>query len=1025
MNITEHNDIAQQIGTIFTRIQKEWAPQRQRRLGSYRKLILNFSEELRHDPELSDLKSHQYLLSLMRKWRTTLKEQIAAERRESSYRKSLHLIGQILQDLPEQALLRQGEHRFKVGSDNSLEIRLIKTVKRGVRGFKRMGVKVTNLYRKLIQKEPSVPEPWTHEVCPRYLAMHLVMESEEVWRNEVYHDWYALAQFLYELESWQDTWLLGREVSFTGTQRIYDRIMDPSKAVESLRALLDQQADKFQQVQQHVASSSKQQVEQWQELLLSRLEVAGTLEHRDSYDQASAAVIRKKREESVLNIEEQWIQLSNLLLDEMGLYHELLQYGYRVDQQTEQLLNKLENPLRNTWIAPVQATLDRVIEVYKQIRESDSPEQWEQIREELLSQINTTWIGAVEETSLAETFKELLHQYQVDIQLGIRSISENSRVFDKLNLDDPRPQFVTLELPLRDWATRYIKQQLLQPIHVLVDAWTEAEAQLIASGQEIREIIAVNIESAIEGEIEEQLTDPQGQSMLLDGLERALVKLEQVRGEVEYQRLRANYLLRGKSTETIWRMLEWIGQDELDEFKRADRTGQVKEVATDWKTKLMAVWARLTDRVSVWTRFATQKAKHWGKEVAPWLGIKLESETVGEQRKMDISAYLRETDEQIKQLPYVYRKIFSMEASTEDRFYVPIRDTISRFERAYQNWLAGQPTNAAVVGERGSGKTSLLNQVRQRYLADENCTRITIHQTLWQEEALVRHIAGAMELGTIDSANELIEQLHHRSDKTKNVVILEGIQNTYLRHINGYDAIHQLLLLISKTRESIFWIVSCSRYAWYFLSKAVSIDDYFSVTLQTDALNDEQVERLIMDRHKVSGYDLYFEVSDTIQNSRAFKKVMDDSSEVQAYLRKQYFEKLAEAAEGNGTIAMLFWLRSISKVEDTVLTISPIEITQLNSIDTLKPETIFALAALILHDALDARELAISQHISSHKAELILSRLSTQGLIQHANLAENKEFWAINPLIYRQALRTLRQRNVIHGYGGDRYEMFG
>jgi GTPase SAR1 family protein len=1015
VEITEHNEIEQQIRSIFTRIQKEWTPQRQRRLGLYRKLIVSFAEELRHDPDISDLKSHQYLLSLMRKWRTTLKEQISAERRESSYRKSLHLIGQILQDLPERALLRQGEHRFKVGSDNSLEIRLIKTVKRGICGFQRMGVKVVNLYRKLIQKEQSVPEPWTHEVCPRYLAMHLVMESEEVWRNEVFHDWYALAQFLHELESWQDTWLLGREVAFTGTQRIYDRIMDPSEAVESLRTLLDQQADKFKQVQQHVASSTKQQVEEWQELLLSRLEVAGTLEHRDSYDQASAAVIRKKREESVLNIEEQWIQLGNLLLDEMGLYHELLQYGYRVDQQTEQLLNKLEHPLRNTWIDPVQATLDRVIEVYKQIRESDNPEQWEQIREELLSQINTTWIEAVEETSLAETFTELLNQYQVDIQLGIQSISEESRVFDNLKLDDPQPQFITKELPLRDWATRYVKQQLLEPIQVLVDAWANAETQLISSGQEIREIIAVNIESAIEGEMEEQLTDPQGQSMLLDGLERALIKLEQVRAEVEYQRLRANYLLRGKSTETIWRMLEWIGQDELDEFKRADRSGQVKEVATDWKTKGMAIWARLTDRVSLWTRFATQKVKHLGRKLAPWIGMELESKTVGEQRKMDISAYLRETDEQIKQLPYVYRKIFSMEASTIDRFYVPLGDTFTRFERAYQNWLSGQPTNAAVVGERGSGKTSLLNQMQQKYLAEENCTRITIQHTLWQEEALVKHIAEAMELGTIDSAEELIEQLRNRADKTKNVVILEGIQNTYLRHINGYDAIDQLLLLISKTRDSIFWIISCSRYAWYFLSKAVSIDDYFSVTLKTDTLDDEQLERLIMDRHKVSGYDLYFEVTDTIKNSRAFKKVMDDSAGIQAYLRKQYFEELAEVAEGNGTIAMLFWLRSISKVDDTVLTISPIEITQLDTIDTLKPETMFSLAALILHDALNAKELAISQHIPSSKAELIISRLATLGLIQEANLDDGKEFWAINPLIYRQALRTLRQRNVIHG----------
>ncbi|MDZ7715796.1 MAG: hypothetical protein U5J95_06240 [Balneolaceae bacterium] len=114
-------------------------------------------------------------------------------------------------------------------------------------------------------------------------------------------------------------------------------------------------------------------------------------------------------------------------------------------------------------------------------------------------------------------------------------------------------------------------------------------------------------------------------------------------------------------------------------------------------------------------------------------------------------------------------------------------------------------------------------------------------------------------------------------------------------------------------------------------------------------------------------------------------------------------------AEGNASIAMIFWIRSIREFDETHCYVKPLEFAMLEAVQELKPEVLFTLATLFLHDTLTPVQLSAILQFEKEKSRLIFNRLQTRGLLQ-----EKEGQYAINQLMYRQVGRVLKERNIIH-----------
>jgi hypothetical protein len=179
--------------------------------------------------------------------------------------------------------------------------------------------------------------------------------------------------------------------------------------------------------------------------------------------------------------------------------------------------------------------------------------------------------------------------------------------------------------------------------------------------------------------------------------------------------------------------------------------------------------------------------------------------------------------------------------------------------------------------------------------------------------------------------------------------------------------------------------------------------------MRTDDLSADEIQQLILKRQKASGYQLWFEADEQTLKSRSYQKLMDNDEQAKEYLQQRYFEKLARMAEGNATVAMVLWIRSIKEFDDTFFTIYPFNFSATEQLEGLDNEDLFVLSAFIRHDALKPAELAVILECTQNEAEMAISRLYSRGIL----LLEDDQY-ELNDLIYRQVVRMLKTRNILH-----------
>lgn len=368
---------------------------------------------------------------------------------------------------------------------------------------------------------------------------------------------------------------------------------------------------------------------------------------------------------------------------------------------------------------------------------------------------------------------------------------------------------------------------------------------------------------------------------------------------------------------------------------------------------------------------------------------------------------MTETDQKIQELPKSYRDLFDLSKQIDLDLYVNGSDNIRGVGKAFDAWKDGFASSVALVGEKGSGKSTLSNLLKSEIFKDEYVINIEIKQSTWKFEQILSLFSSALDVKDVNRPENIVNALNNRKDKI--VINLEGLQKLYLRNINGFDALDALWLIMSETKGNVFWITTCSRYAWEFLNKIEGIETHFTHIFLTDSLSDTHIASVIMNRHGKSVYRLNFEADESTRKSRSYKKRLNDPKAVQEYLKEVYFERLSDITEGNTSVATILWLRSIKKVEGRTLTISPFQSVNIDTLEILKHETLFTLAAIVLHDTLKVAELCRVLNLSLPQSRVQLTRLKSRGV-----LIEEESGYYLNQLVYRQVLRLLKRRNIIH-----------
>jgi len=375
------------------------------------------------------------------------------------------------------------------------------------------------------------------------------------------------------------------------------------------------------------------------------------------------------------------------------------------------------------------------------------------------------------------------------------------------------------------------------------------------------------------------------------------------------------------------------------------------------------------------------------------------------QISFEISVFIKQTEASLKKLPFVYQRLYQLQPTNEDRFFVNRVQEYQQLSIAFDDWSNDRFVSCAIIGEKGSGTTSFIN-----YFLRKRQTGLTVKRSIpdckiHTGQQYLQYFANLFEVEKFDSNDEIINHINDFDGRL--MIIIENLHHFYLKKVNGFDCQRMLFDLMANTARKAFWIGSFTIHSWEFLDNTILISDHFLVEVQLRKLSGSDLQEIIYKRNELSGYKIYFESPAVLLNQRSFAKLSTKAQQLQ--LEKKFFDQLALVSNGNVSLALLYWLRSTNSItEDSIMIGVPYEL-DLSFVKDLKTNYLFALYMLLIHDGLTLEDYSGIFNLPVTTARNTLVPMLEKGL-----LIRPKSKFNINPIIFRQVTNLLRSRNFIN-----------
>ncbi|MFA9370753.1 MAG: hypothetical protein ACERIH_03505 [Labilibaculum antarcticum] len=485
-----------------------------------------------------------------------------------------------------------------------------------------------------------------------------------------------------------------------------------------------------------------------------------------------------------------------------------------------------------------------------------------------------------------------------------------------------------------------------------------------------------------------------------EGIERAVQKAKENRQyNVELSREVIDQINKINSS-FIAEISSAILPDNLDqkqtEMIRKKRIRNAKNLLINGLSFLKDVLSRSQARILDLNKQARLKYTAYRKV----LGLSEKKETIGSE----LSNYLSETEIAIARLPLMYQRLFKIAPIANAKFRIERPKVIQQLEIAYSNWTNAKFAPTCLVGENGSGITSVVNVFEDKFGHQYPFYRFSLDRKISNEEDFILFLKTVFKDLKFESIDELIAKIQEL--KGRRIIVIENVHQLFLRKRHGFKNLSQFFRLISQTNSRIYWLSTCLLYTFKYLDYTLKMSDYFGYVVNLDSLNKEQLTEIIIKRHKFSGFKLNFLPPKDFYPKRSFKRMSE--AEKQTYLHEDYFNRLYKFAENNLSLALLFWMRSVISVEDNnfYLQYKHLEYSFFN---TLSPSQITTLHALVLHGGLLLEEHAAIFDWEKEESFAHLMVFTDDGILIRRN-----EVYLINPLVYRQIANHLAVLNYIH-----------
>ncbi|MBE0638501.1 MAG: hypothetical protein IH598_08275 [Bacteroidales bacterium] len=371
----------------------------------------------------------------------------------------------------------------------------------------------------------------------------------------------------------------------------------------------------------------------------------------------------------------------------------------------------------------------------------------------------------------------------------------------------------------------------------------------------------------------------------------------------------------------------------------------------------------------------------------------------------ELTEFISQTQEAVSKLPFVYQRIYALKPTDEERFFVNRNNELNQLTQALDNWNKERFINTAIIGEKGSGVTSLINYFLRGINNDIPVIQCNVSEKVYTPEKYLSFFSQLLGQPAFGSNQEVIE--YFKKSGSVRIIVMENLQHFFLKRVGGFDCINMFFDLMTNTIRNVFWIGTFTGHTWNFLDKTIQISNFFTDEIFIEPMSKETIEEIIFKRNRLSGYQIFFEPNANNLQDKAFQKMDDDSK--QLFLRRQYFAHLRRMSSGNISLAQLYWLRSTLSVTEQNISIEAITDKDFTFVKSLTDPDLFVLQTLLLHDGLTLEDFALVMNKNINVSRNLMIPMYEKGI-----LIRPKSKFTINPLIYKPVTDYLASRNFIH-----------
>lgn len=371
----------------------------------------------------------------------------------------------------------------------------------------------------------------------------------------------------------------------------------------------------------------------------------------------------------------------------------------------------------------------------------------------------------------------------------------------------------------------------------------------------------------------------------------------------------------------------------------------------------------------------------------------------------ELSEFIDNTKHTLKKLPFVYQRLFQINPTDEERFFVDREKELEALRNSYENWKKDRFITVAIVGEKGSGITSLISIFLNQSDIKIPVIKHTLSCKVYTNDAYFSLFSDLLGVEKFESNTQIIDYLNKVSGTQ--VVILENLQHMFIKLVNGFDCMNMFFELMAHTMKKVLWIGAYTTHSWNYLERTIHISNYFTNEIYLNPMSQENIEEIIFKRNYLSGFQINFQPDTYALNNKTYQKY--EEQEKQDFLKRQFFSTLRHMSSGNISLALLYWLRSTQMAKNDSINIVTINKIDFSFVKNLTSNELFTMQTLILHDGLELEDFARVMNKPVSASRNLLTPLLEKGLLIKPRLKYN-----INPIIFRPMVNYLASRNFIN-----------